>query len=526
MKVALRWVVGLLILMLVVFGVTAWLVWLQSFDHIASGVHVQAVALEGLTVDEAAAALEGAFPAPETLGITLQAAGQTWRVTWSDVAQTYDYAATAQAAFDAGQEAGVSLLGRRDVPVAPIIIPADPARMTAYLEQIAPALYGAPVDATFALNGAQIVTTSGQAGRQLDVAASRRAVQEALAAGVDTLDLTLATVPPQRALPEPANSRAALWLSQPFTLAVDDPLTGELLENELPAGYYAEFGAPPERIAAWLVVTPRTTDVTLYFSAAAIRAWLGEVNAQLGAERLLDVDVTLSRVLAALYAGQRQAQAEIRHPARDYVVQPGDSLSLIAYNHQFPRWQLERANPGLEAIGLDVGQVITIPSIDVLLPYPLTPGKRIEIDLADQVLQVFENGAQIYTFTISSGISRTPTIDGQFQVLFKEEAAFARRWQLDMPYFMGIYEEGDGFYNGIHELPITAYGVRLSPSVLGWPASFGCIILDEGDAATLFNWAEVGTLVRISGYAPGTPTWQQTLADLAPLEAEPQPEGP
>ncbi len=524
MKVALRWVVGLLVVMLVVFAVTAWLVWRQSSGRIAAGVHVLGIALDGLTVDEAAATLAESLPAPETLGVTAQAAGQTWRVTWRDAAQTYDYAATAQAAFDAGQEAGVALWGSRDAPVEPIVIPADPARITAYLEQIAPALYTAPVDAMFALNGAQITATPGQPGRELDVTASRQAVQEALIAGADVVDLTLAPVPPQRALPEPANSRAALWLSQPFTLTVDDPLTGELLENELPAGYYAEFGAPPERIASWLVVTPRTADVTLYFSAEAIRAWLGEVNAQLGTERLLDVDTTLTRILSALYAGQRQAPAAIRHPARQYVVQPGDNVSLIAYNHQLPRWQLERANPDLEFIGLDVGQVITVPSIDVLFPYPLTPGKRIEINLSDQVMQVFENGAQIYTFTISSGISRTPTIDGQFQILFKEEAAFARRWRLDMPYFMGIYEEGEGFYNGIHELPITAYGVRLSPSVLGWPASFGCIILNEGDAAALFNWAEVGTLVRIAGYAPGTPTWQQTLADLAPLETETEPQ--
>ena len=92
-----------------------------------------------------------------------------------------------------------------------------------------------------------------------------------------------------------------------------------------------------------------------------------------------------------------------------------------------------------------------------------------------------------------------------------------------MPYFMGIYEEDDGFFNGIHELPITSYGVRLSPRVLGGPASFGCLILDEGDAETLFNWADLGTLVRITGFAPDTPTWAETLADLAPIEGQAEP---
>jgi len=198
-------------------------------------------------------------------------------------------------------------------------------------------------------------------------------------------------------------------------------------------------------------------------------------------------------------------------------VQPGDTLSLIAFDHHMPRYQLERANPDIDPGAIDVGQEIVIPSIDALLPYPLTPGKRIEIDLPKQRMYVFEYDTQVYTFTVSTGISRTPTIPGQFQILFKEEAAFAKRWQLDMPYFMGVYEEDEGFFNGIHELPITHYGTRLSRGVLGYPASFGCIIMDEGDAETLFHWAEIGTLVRISGYAPGTPTWQQTLADLAPL---------
>lgn len=73
-----------------------------------------------------------------------------------------------------------------------------------------------------------------------------------------------------------------------------------------------------------------------------------------------------------------------------------------------------------------------------------------------------------------------------------------------MPYFLAIYYERPGFVNGIHELPINAAGERLWASVLGRPASYGCIILDVGDAEKLYRWAPVGTLVRITGGAPGT----------------------
>ena len=123
-------------------------------------------------------------------------------------------------------------------------------------------------------------------------------------------------------------------------------------------------------------------------------------------------------------------------------------------------------------------------------------------------MRAYEGEQLVYDFTCSSGMTSTPTIAGQFQVLFKEPSAYAPRWSLEMPYFMAIYQEGPEFFNGIHELPITSGGRRLWAGVLGWPASYGCIILDVGDAELLYNWAPVGTLVRITGVAPGTPTYE------------------
>jgi hypothetical protein len=80
---------------------------------------------------------------------------------------------------------------------------------------------------------------------------------------------------------------------------------------------------------------------------------------------------------------------------------------------------------------------------------------------------------------------------------------------------MAIYHERPGFANGIHELPIRADGQRLWASILGWPASYGCIILNVGDAEKLYDWAPVGTLVRIEGVAPGTPLYVPTYDEQA-----------
>ncbi len=523
LKTAMRVLAGLLVLMLIIFAVTAWLALRHPADTILPGVRVQTIDVSGLTVDEAVTALTRELSAPETVGVDVRAAGQVWRVAWADVGQRYDIRATAQAAYRVGRDTDghaplFAGLREHNEIVAPVIVPADPALVRETVARIAGEVERAPVDASLMLNGGRVVATDGQPGQRLDVEDAVARVLRALTEGASSVELALVAVPPKVAEPEPARTQAQAWLAQPFTLVVDDLLTGELLENELPGGYRAEFAAPPERVAVWLESRMEGQSIKLYVNAAQVKAWLEEVAPQVGEEeRLLDIAPTLKNVLAALYEGQHRASARVRHPERIYVVQPGDTLSLIAFNHHMPRYQLERANPDIDPGAIDIGQEIVIPSIDALLPYPLTPGKRIEIDLPKQRMYVFEYDTQVYTFTVSTGISRTPTIPGQFQILFKEEIAFAQRWRLDMPHFMGIYEEAEGFFNGIHELPTTHYGTRLSRGVLGYPASFGCIILDEGDAKTLFDWAEVGTLVRISGYAPGTPSWQQTLADLAPL---------
>jgi lipoprotein-anchoring transpeptidase ErfK/SrfK len=250
----------------------------------------------------------------------------------------------------------------------------------------------------------------------------------------------------------------------------------------------------------------------LEFDQGEIRRWLSqEIEPQLGDERLLDVDETLAQILLALNRQHSTADAHIRHPEARYIVQPGDALYDIAYNHGFPQWRLEEANPEIKPGNLIIGQELVIPSIDVLITEPIVPDKRIEISLPEQMLRAYEHDELLFELRASSGMSTTPTIAGQFQVLMKEPDAYARRWDLEMPYFMGIYKEGPNFYNGIHELPILASGRRLSAGVLGWPASYGCIILDEDDAQTIFDWAPIGTLVSITGFAPGTPSAVETL---------------
>jgi lipoprotein-anchoring transpeptidase ErfK/SrfK len=125
------------------------------------------------------------------------------------------------------------------------------------------------------------------------------------------------------------------------------------------------------------------------------------------------------------------------------------------------------------------------------------PNKRIVISISEQRMWTYENQTLRSEHVVSTGIARSPTLPGLFQVLSHIENAYASRWDLWMPHFLGIYDALPGFTNGIHGLPLLSSGVRLWGNVLGRPASYGCIILALDAAEDLYGWAEDGVVVEI-----------------------------
>lgn len=481
--------------------------------RIYPGVTVRDVDLGGLTVAEASSLLSHSLRDPGSEAIELRAGEVTWQLTWADVGRAYDSAATASAAHAIGRSGTwrdvllnrwrVRLEGRS---VEPRVGPAQPSRVTTALEVLASEVHVPPADARLDITEHGVEATAGRPGRTLDVEVSAARVLQGLANDAQKIDLDIVAVPPRLPEPEPARTLAESLLAEPFTLIVDDPLTRT----------YREFQAAPKQVATWLRARTVDDQILLEVERASVQAWLAVVGEELGSERMLVEDETLTRTVAALEAGGHRADGVVRHPERRYVAQPGDTLFDIAHRNGFPQWRLEEANPHVEPGELLIGTELTIPSIDILFPEPLVPGKRIEIDLREQRLRAYEEDEVVYDFTCSTGMTGTPTLAGRFQILFKEPDAYAQRWSLEMPYFMAIYYDGPGFANGIHELPISAGGQRLWASVLGYPASYGCIILDVGDAEMLYDWAPVGTLVRIEGVAPGTPGYRQAAGEGEP----------
>jgi len=126
----------------------------------------------------------------------------------------------------------------------------------------------------------------------------------------------------------------------------------------------------------------------------------------------------------------------------------------------------------------------------------ITPPRRIEIDLSDQTLTVMDNHQAVQRWTVCTGRANTPTLPGRYEVQTKLPQAYASKWDIFMPLWLGIYWAG-GSENGIHALPLTRSGTVLWRERLGRPCSYGCIVVATEAQEWLYNWAEVGTVVFI-----------------------------
>ena len=136
---------------------------------------------------------------------------------------------------------------------------------------------------------------------------------------------------------------------------------------------------------------------------------------------------------------------------------------------------------------------------DSTTPYDAQPtytgNKRIEIDISEQHMYVYEGETLVYSFIASTGMQNSTRI-GNFSVLNKIPNAYGATWNIWMPDWLGIYWSGS-LQNGIHALPILSNGATLWAGFLGRPVSYGCIVLDTYDAQVLYDWADIGTPVEI-----------------------------
>lgn len=494
------WRVFLLTVTLGLFGIffTALLTIISIYGYyqytglIVPGVRLGNLSLEGMSFTQASLAIHQAWQSG--VGITVTNGSQAQVVTPADLGLSIDAIQTAQEAVDVGRggsalaELAMMAVSMKDGwELQPqVLLDEDIAR--AGLLKLAEGMSLPPQNATIRLQGDELVPIPGQVGITIDLEQTLAVLKQNPASVIASLSLK--TIP-QYIQPEISDAsemleQARVLLETPTRLYAFDPLTEEPFE----------WAVSRDEMADWLIVQPSENSVQVILDQDRVSQFMAEKSALLGEGRYLD---------AAKYAGMaaenirlgRTGPIPVSHLPTQYIIKPGDTLLKIAWKLGFPSWTIVAANPGLNPDQLQVGSTLVIPSPDVLLPLPPIPNKRIVISIREQRMWIFQDGNQIKKFVISTGIDRSPTQPGIFQVQTHVRNAYASIWDLHMPNFLGIYEAWPGFMNGIHGLPTLSGGRQLWASILGKPASYGCIILNLNDATWLYDWAENGVVVAI-----------------------------
>ncbi len=490
-----RWLVwllgGLAALLLVGYGLFGVYVYYRFAGPVAAPVRVGQTVIGGLSEAQAAARIDQQWNRER---IWLVTDGERyWQAQPLDFGVWVDPAATARQAYQIGRgerrwrEIARLLADRQPVEVPPVVV-FSPTVAVEQLRNWRSLVERPPSPPVLRYVDGEWQAAPGEPGLTLDVEATVRWLEQHAALAARSGLLTLATHPqPSSTAPLEAHlPELRAQLNRPLRVEGYDPI---LDRSEV-------WDVPPAQLADWVRLEWQDGQPRLQLDETAFPAYLDGLQERLTDGRTVWLPPDPYRLTERWMNGQPYTVI-LRHPPTAYTVQPGDTLLSISYRTQIPAWMILRANPGLNADVLPAGSSLTIPSRSDLLPLPVALGKRILISISAQRMTVLENGQPIREFVISTGIDRSPTQPGVFQVQSHVLEAYASVWDLKMPFFLGIYEAWPGFMNGIHGLPTLSSGRRLWAGNLGRPVSYGCIILDLPAAEWLYDWAQNGVVVEI-----------------------------
>lgn len=448
-----------------------------SAGRVAPNVSALGVDLGWKTEDQAADALRSAG---ETL--TLRDGERVWTMRADEIGIALDADATA------AQAADVSVFAA----LAPVTIPPVASVNTDVLREaltdIAPQVELAAANAGFRLANGTVEPVPPVIGRVLDVEATVAAAGANPSAVLqdDAFDLVMSEVQPAVMDAAPLVAQAQTLLASPLTINAWNPFTDDTTTRQI----------PPEQWAPWL--TAGAGGTRLAVSAEPVAAFVAaELNPSLAAHERVDADEAAAAVSAAVANLNAAATVRVYEGERTHTVQSGETITSIAWDYGIPYPYIQRANPAVDA--LSAGQQLTIPSREVFLPHDPVPGKRIVVSISGNWTKVYENGSLKWDWVSSTGINSSPTWTGVYQIISHEENAYAGNWNLNMPWFMGVYQPipDSTFTNGFHGFPTRGGGQLLWENSLGTKVTYGCILLSNTNAKLLYDWAEDGVMVEL-----------------------------
>jgi lipoprotein-anchoring transpeptidase ErfK/SrfK len=114
---------------------------------------------------------------------------------------------------------------------------------------------------------------------------------------------------------------------------------------------------------------------------------------------------------------------------------------------------------------------------------PTDEAKWIRVDLSEQTVVAYEHDRPVRGFVISSGLSRTPTVTGEFRIKMKVPAQTMSGGEGAYSYNLPNVKWVQYFYAEY------AFHGTYWHNDFGRPKSHGCINMTNADAKWLFDWA-------------------------------------
>lgn len=182
-------------------------------------------------------------------------------------------------------------------------------------------------------------------------------------------------------------------------------------------------------------------------------------------------------------------------------VRAGETPSELAQQFNSTPQALVRYNglPDISTLyaGLEVRIPYGPPILNRRMPPTPRSGTEFVISISRQRCWVVQGEQVRHEWKCSTGQGEWVTRTGTFPIQSKFEIAKSSAYRLDMPYWLGLYDVG-AYENGIHGIPVDwTTGEKLWDTLVGQPATFGCAMLLDEDALTLFNLAYIGMPVHI-----------------------------
>jgi lipoprotein-anchoring transpeptidase ErfK/SrfK len=283
-------------------------------------------------------------------------------------------------------------------------------------------------------------------------------------------------------------------------VSVDIPLTVQR----------AADAAPDSDVQPWYTIDlNKTQDALVALSSQVNIAAVPGNPPQMG--RAMDIPVMLNRLYQDLPGELADgvfeltmidvAPPEIDESSTSYtgettvhVVEQGQELGLIARLYGVDMQDIVQMNNLSNPDLLYIGQELTIPAAGMYAPTqaeapaaPTTVGKSIVVSTQKQRIYAYENGQLVHSYLVSTGLPDSPTVLGDYKIYVKYTAT-------DM--------KGPGYY--LPSVPYTmyfyqGYGIHGTywHNAFGRPMSHGCVNLPTPEAKWFFDWADVGTPVRV-----------------------------